>query len=250
MELPLENKIKKKIASAGQSRSKSSSESQCEISQSRNLETSHDSTQKYPDGRADVNENEMVPLEEDPSVYVKSVLKEDGSRKYDKKHCCLYCGRTVQKMSRHLLHKHTDKVDVAKAFSFPKNSKERRLQLGYIRNKGNFEHNTEVLEKQRGKLIPWNQPKKQTEGEKFSHCLYCYGLFTKRSMWRHFGVCKFKPQGKTSKRGKTRVQALCAFAEPTPSGFSDAYWKFLTKMNQDNIAVAIKQDLCILDYGY
>ncbi len=34
-----------------------------------------------------------------------------------------------------------------------------------------------------------------------------------------FQTCKFKPQGKTSKPGKTRVQALCAFAEEAPAGF-------------------------------
>lgn len=69
-------------------------------------------------------------------------------------------------------------------------------------------------------------------------------------MWHHFQVCNFKSQGKTSKRGKTRVQALCAFAEPAPNGFSNAYWKFLSGINQDEVAVAIKEDRCILEYGY
>ncbi len=69
-------------------------------------------------------------------------------------------------------------------------------------------------------------------------------------MWRHFQVCNFKPQGNPSKRGRTRVQALCAFAEPAPTGFSDAYWKFLSDMNQGEVAVAIKEDRCILEYGF
>ncbi|KTF92489.1 hypothetical protein cypCar_00049226, partial [Cyprinus carpio] len=192
-----------------------------------------------------------MPPEEEPSVFVNPVLKkEDGSRRYNKKHHCLYCGQVVQKMSRHLSRRHSDVVEVAKALSLPKNSKERRRQLDFLRNKGNFEHNTQVLESRKGKLIPWKQPKKMTDGQEFMHCVYCYGMFRKRAMWRHFQVCNFKPQGKTSKRGKTRVQALCAFAEPAPSGFSDAYWKFLSGMNQDEVAVAIKEDRCILEYGY
>lgn len=157
-------------------------------------------------------------------------------------------GQVVQKMSRHFSRKHSDKLDVVKAFSCPKNSKERCLQLNYIRSKGNFEHNTDVLESKKGKLIPCKQPKKKTEGLEFMHCIYCYGLFTRRVMWRHFQVYKFHPKGKTSKQGRTRVQALCAFAEPAPLGFSDAYWKFLNDMNPDTIAV--KQDRCILEYGY
>ncbi len=69
-------------------------------------------------------------------------------------------------------------------------------------------------------------------------------------MLRHFQTCKFKPQGKTSKPGKARVQALCAFAEEAPAGFCDACWKFLSEMIQDKTAFAIKKDRCILEYGY
>ncbi|XP_067357520.1 uncharacterized protein [Channa argus] len=251
LELSLEKKRENNIGSTSQRRSKSSSQTQSESSQSRNIVVaSCDSTQRFPEGTADANEDETALLEE-PSVFVNPVLKkEDGSRRYNKKHQCLYCGQVVQKMSRHLMRKHKNMIDVAKAFSLPKNSKERRLQLDYIRNKGNFEHNTEVLESHKGKLIPWKQPKKRKEGQEYTHCVYCYGLFTKTVMWRHFKVCRFKPQGKPSKPGKTRVQALCAFAEPVPPGLSEAYWKFLSDMNQDKIAVAVKEDNCILQYGY
>ncbi|XP_073694436.1 uncharacterized protein [Garra rufa] len=278
LELSLKNKQKSAITqsrskssqsqfqSSSQSRSESSSQSRCESSGQRRFETSQDSVQdcRFSNSRDErsrekttartYSNKEMsisVPLEEEPSVYVNPVLKkEDGSRRYNKKHHCLYCGQVVQKMSRHLSRRHSDVVEVAKALSLPKNSKERRLQLDYIRNKGNFEHNVEVLESRQGKLIPWKQPKKKTEGQEFMHCVYCFGLFRKRVMWRHFQVCNFKPQGKSSKRGKTRVQALCAFAEPAPTGLSDTYWKFLNEMNQDEVAVAIKEDRCILEYGF
>ncbi|XP_070704434.1 uncharacterized protein [Pempheris klunzingeri] len=263
LELPLESKKTNKFAPTNQSRCKLSSESGWTFSSQGSFESSQDSTQRDPDTRAEGNEDEIaqtytdseadssMPLEKGASVFVNPVSKKkDGSRRYNKKHNCLYCGQVVQKMSRHLMRKHSDKVDVAKAFSCPKNSKERKQQLDFIRNKGNFQHNTEVLESRKGKLIPCKQPKEKTEGQNFLHCVYCYGLFTRRMMWRHFQVCKFNPQGKTSKPGKTRVQALCAFAEPAPTGFSDAYWKFLNDMIQDNIAIAVKQDECILDYGY
>uniref|UniRef100_A0A3P9M1A8 SET domain-containing protein n=1 Tax=Oryzias latipes TaxID=8090 RepID=A0A3P9M1A8_ORYLA len=225
---------------------KSSSQDLCNDSVSPSIDTSQDFTQ-----RLDANKDESVSLEENPSVFVYPVSKkEDGSRCYNKKHQCLYCDKVIQKMSRHLKRKHMDKVDVAKAFSLPKNSKERRAQLDYIRNKGNFKHNNEVLENHEGKLIPSKQPNKKTDGQIFTHCVYCFGLFKKKLMWRHFQACKLKPQIKPSKQGKSRVQALCAFAEPAPSGLSDPYWKFLSYMNQDKIAVSIKQDLCILEYGY
>ncbi|KAG7466582.1 PHD finger 11 isoform X2 [Solea senegalensis] len=247
--------------SSKQKRSRSSSRSQLDFSQKRPFKTGHDPTQIFPNSRVDGNEKKIVatyskkdvsvsmPLEEEQSMYVNPVLKKmDGSRSYNKKHFCFYCRKFVQKMSRHLWRKHQDETDVAKAFSLPKNSKERKLQLDYIRNKGNFEHNSEVLETQKGKLIPWKQPQKKSEGQEFAHCIHCYGLFSRRAMWRHFQVCNFKPE--SSKPGKTRVLSLCAFAEPAPPGFNDAYWKFLSVMNQDRIAVAIKEARCILEYGY
>ena len=187
-----------------------------------------------------------VPLEE---VFVERVLKTAGGKRcYNKKHHCLFCGQEVQKMSRHLLRKHKDNVEVAKAFTFPKNSKERRLQLDHIRNKGNYEHNMEVMESQKGKLIPSKQPTEKTEGADFMHCVHCYGLFKRKAMWRHFQVCKFQPE--KSKPGRKRVQALCAFAETTQTRFPSGYWTLLKGMNQDKIAMAVKQDHLILEFGY
>lgn len=61
-------------------------------------------------------------------------------------------------------------------------------------------------------------------------------------------MSSFKPED--TKPGKKRVLALCAFAEPAPPGFNDAYWKFLSVMNQDRITVVIKEDRCLLEYGY
>ncbi|XP_039537928.1 uncharacterized protein LOC120486138 isoform X3 [Pimephales promelas] len=244
--------------SSRESGSESSSHSQFDFSQRRLLERCHDPTQRFPNSRVDGNEKEIatfsensvsVPLEEEQYMIVSPTLKkDDGSRSYNKKHFCFYCKKFVQKMSRHLWRKHQDESDVAKAFSLPKNSKERKLQLDYIRNKGNFEHNSHVLEKKKGKLIPCKQPVKKSDGHKFAHCIHCYGLFSRRAMWRHFKVCSFKP--KNAKPGKNRVQALCAFAEPSPSEYTDAYWKFLSVMIQDEITVAIKGDNCILNYGF
>ncbi|KAF3837825.1 hypothetical protein F7725_009593 [Dissostichus mawsoni] len=61
--------------------------------------------------------------------------------------------------------------------SFPIKSKERRLQLDFIRNKGNFAHNSQVFEDGEGKLIPYKQPRRNTDGKEFMHCIHCYGRF-------------------------------------------------------------------------
>lgn len=53
---------------------------------------------------------------------------------------------------RHLERKHSNEADGAKALSFPKNSKARRLQLDYMQNRGNFAHNTEIFESGKERL--------------------------------------------------------------------------------------------------
>ncbi len=98
---------KKKIPSTSQSRCKCPSQ---------------DSTHSFSDSSDDVNEEKMPhpnqeASEEEECVYVSPVLKEeDVSRKYNKGHHCFYCGLVVQKMSRHLAHRHSDEVNVTKAF--------------------------------------------------------------------------------------------------------------------------------------
>ncbi|XP_041918253.1 uncharacterized protein LOC121682254 isoform X2 [Alosa sapidissima] len=174
--------------------------------------------------------------------------KEDGSRQYNKKQYCLYCKKGFIKMARHLERAHKNEKEVAQAGSFPKGSKQRRLHLEHLRNRGNFAHNSEVLNTGVGKLVPRKQPKDDSKPRDFDHCIYCQGYFTKKVMWRHMMICKFKPSGPT-KPGKTRVQALCAFAVPPPPGVKAEFWKVLNHMIQDDVYFAVKSDVWIMEYG-
>jgi len=56
-------------------------------------------------------------------VQVSSNL--DGKRRWDKRHCCLFCKGYFLKMALHLENAHPDEVEVAQAFSHPKSSDKR-----------------------------------------------------------------------------------------------------------------------------
>ena len=63
-------------------------------------------------------------------------------------------------------------------------------------------------------------------------------------------ICKFKP-GEPQKPGKTRVQALCAFASSAPPGVKEDFWKLLNNMVQDEVYSAksdLKSDVCIIEF--
>ncbi|XP_026187576.1 uncharacterized protein LOC113145275 isoform X1 [Mastacembelus armatus] len=122
------------------------------------------------------------------------------------------------------------------------------MYLEHLRNRGNFAHNVEVINSGAGDLVPRKQPKQHSPGEKILHCTYCQGLFTKKFLWRHMSICKFNSRDKP-KPGKTRVQALCAFAVPPPPGTKVEFWKPLSNMVQDDIYCAVKSDTCIMEYG-
>nr|XP_046253175.1 uncharacterized protein LOC124063495 isoform X2 [Scatophagus argus] len=191
------------------------------------------------------------PLGEPPDslLSIPAVCKkDDGSRMYNKKQYCVYCKLGVIKMARHLERAHQDKPEVARAVSFPKGSQERRVHMEHLRNKGNFAHNVEVLNSGVGTVVPRKQPKDKSQVENFLHCAYCQGLFLKKVLWRHMKICKFKPNTPL-KPGRTRVQALCAFAAPPPSGVKEKLWKLLNNMVQDDVYFAVKSDACIMEYG-
>lgn len=96
-------------------------------------------------------------------------------------------------MARHLECAHKNKPEVAQAMSFPKDSKERRMHLEHLRNKGNFTHNVNVLDTGSGKRVPCKQPQQETLAQDFLYRVYCQGFFQKKILWWHMLTCKFKP---------------------------------------------------------
>ncbi|XP_041665397.1 serine-rich adhesin for platelets-like [Cheilinus undulatus] len=133
-----ESSSQSQFKSSSQSQFESSSQSQFESSSQRGFESSSQSssfeTNNGPAestcmneekvGQTCTDEHELENHENNASVYVNPVLKkEDGSRRYNKKHHCFYCKKVVQKMSRHLLRSHNDEIDVSKAFSSKKTKK-------------------------------------------------------------------------------------------------------------------------------
>ncbi|XP_054872280.1 uncharacterized protein LOC111580096 isoform X3 [Amphiprion ocellaris] len=185
----------------------------------------------------------------DCPLSIPAVCKtESGSRVYNKKQYCVYCKIGVLKIARHLERAHLDKPEVEQAMSFPKGSKERRMHLEHLRNRGNFSHNVDVLKSGVGNLVPRKQPKQDSQAQNYLHCAYCRGFFKKKLLWQHMKICKFKPRV-SQKPGKSRVQALCAFVVPPPPGVNVEFWKLLSNMVQDEVCSAVKSDVCIMEYG-
>lgn len=133
--------------------------------------------QSLPDSASNQTTEDEVA---DDSLSIPAVCKKkDGSRMYNKKQYCLYCKMGFVKMARHLERAHHNKPEVARAVSFPKGSKERRMHLEHLRNRGNFAHNVDVIKGGAGNLVPCKQPKQDSEAH---NCIvYIVKAFSQRN---------------------------------------------------------------------
>lgn len=172
----------------------------------------------------------------------------DGSKKYhQKRNYCLFCDKSYAKIARHLEQKHSSEQDVARALACPKKTKQRRLQLDYLRKKGNRAHNIEAMKEGKGVVVPCKQSSSASvDARDYMHCANCQGLFKRRFLWKHMKRCALVQKCGKAKPGRTRIQSLCANAQPVPAGVSTKVWKMINNMCQDNIAQAVKNDRCII----
>lgn len=153
------------------------------------------------------------------------------------------------KMARHLVRKHSNEEGVAKAISYPVNSKERKLHFELLKNKGNHAHNDEVLKSGSGTLIPRQQAADPVTANDYMHCINCEALLKRKALWRHMKRCKLSQKCTTTKPGKSRIQSLCAYAQPVPEGVSRKVWELVNNMHQDEISQIIRQEKSILRLG-
>ncbi|KAG7465900.1 hypothetical protein MATL_G00159130 [Megalops atlanticus] len=184
-------------------------------------------------------------------ISVQAVSKTpDGNRVYNKKHYCMFCFKSLSRMARHLEQVHSNEPEVAKALLFPKRSRERKIQLQRLRNRGNFVHNVDVLQSGSGDLVPYKQPRNKSDSKDFMHCSSCQGFFSRKFLWHHMKRCRLKPhKNSTPTAGRNRVQSMCAFAGPVPHGVSSGLWKLLSVMTQDEVLQAITTDTYIIKLG-
>ncbi|XP_029942327.1 uncharacterized protein LOC115384133 isoform X2 [Salarias fasciatus] len=203
------------------------------------------------ESRSSVHEDKETGCEEndtgqDNVTVMRLKKKSDGARVYSKTHYCLYCPISCHKMSRHLVRKHSSELAVATAISFPLKSKERKLHFDLIRNKGNRMHNNEVLKNDSGVLVPSQQTAEPVSKSEYMHCMNCEALLKRKSLWRHISRCRLSQKCSTPKPGRSRIQSLCAFAQPVPESISRKVWELVSAMHQDEVTSIVSKERCIM----
>ncbi|KAM8868303.1 uncharacterized protein ACB058_006064 isoform 2-T2 [Synchiropus picturatus] len=173
---------------------------------------------------------------------------------YALKNYCFVCKQPQSKIARHLKKHKEEEPEIAEAFSFPKNSKERRKLLNKLRNRGNFEHNQEQQNVD-GHFKVKRRPKGSqvsVDIKRFVHCVYCKGAFVRSELWRHTRRCPSR-RSETEGCGQAKVLPLADIAESSSSSSSSSssqaistgVWELLGQMRKD-IASVVRNDFLLL----
>ncbi|XP_072566873.1 uncharacterized protein [Paramormyrops kingsleyae] len=165
----------------------------------------------------------------------------------NKKNYCYVCGKPKSKIARHL-ETHKTEPEIAEALSFPKHSKDRKRLLETLRNRGNYQHNSDVLKSGEGSLkVKRKTNAEQEPGLKFVHCVYCKGMFVRKDLWRHNRRCPSKPGQVGEEIGRTRVLRLATACDfEVSQHISTGVWKLLNPMKPDEITSLVRNDFCVL----
>ncbi|XP_051800033.1 uncharacterized protein LOC110969108 isoform X1 [Acanthochromis polyacanthus] len=136
-------------------------------------------------------------------VKVKMSSNTPHKRVYDKKNYCLYCEKPFRKVTRHLMRKHQDEVDIAKALAHKQGSTMRSLLLSKIRNKGKYIHNCSVKSARQGQMVPKRQTTYLLSATDFLPCYFCLAMYIRTDLWRHQRRCKLRPDGPVKRKVQT-----------------------------------------------
>ncbi|XP_061579074.1 M-phase phosphoprotein 8 isoform X2 [Cololabis saira] len=169
-----------------------------------------------------------------------------------KKHFCLFCKLAFTQLAKHLEKKHAEETDVAHAIHFPKGSKVRQALLDDIRNKGDYEHNCQVLKSGEGEIVTKKQMKNPTISVRdFLPCQHCFAFYRKTDLWRHEHSCKVRKgdQKAAEKMRKTRSQITALHLLPMSEFLTGTCKEIIHIMHQDEISRHIRIDPLICKYG-
>ena len=166
----------------------------------------------------------------------------------NKKHACVFCEKLFPNIARHLEKKHKNEKEVVQILLEKKKSKERRAMWSALVNKGDFAHNFSVLEEGKGTIISKYRSKKEDPVVKdYLPCQYCRGFYKRDDLWRHQKSCKeFVNSQRRINVGPIRSGKLML---PTTQAKTPLSENVLSKMNDDNIKIAILSDNTIIEYG-
>jgi len=132
--------------------------------------------------------------------------------------------------------------------------KKQREGFARLRNRGNFCHNTEVLETRKGSLICLRKTKQIKSPRKYLPCEHCLSMVLARNLYRRTLKCPLKKHSDaTVGRKLVKRSAHCMLRGAVKGGKSHMSAKFqeeiLQSMRCDKVSEVCKTDDLIIRFG-
>uniref|UniRef100_UPI0037E803F2 M-phase phosphoprotein 8 isoform X2 n=1 Tax=Semicossyphus pulcher TaxID=241346 RepID=UPI0037E803F2 len=182
----------------------------------------------------------------------KPSMEAEEKKEPCKKHFCLYCKQAFTQLAKHLERKHGEETDVAHAIHFPRGSKVRQSLLDQIRNKGDYEHNCQVLKSGEGEIVTKKQVKNPSISVRdYLPCQHCFAFYRKTDLWRHERSCKAKKgdQKLSDRTKRSSVHSAASRLLPMSEFLTGGCEEIIHIMHQDDISRHIRNDPLICKYG-
>jgi hypothetical protein len=174
-----------------------------------------------------------------------------GCIRHDRRHACYYCPSLLTNIWRHYQLQHSTEDEVQQIMTVRVG--EQKPRINKLRMLGDYFHNVQVLSQKSGQLIVVRRPsgKKTVSYEDFLPCLGCKGFFFRKEMWRHCKTCEFRHKSLQQPETSCQKEGLMLIAPVwyTAGTVSPTLAAVLSSMESDNISLAAKNDIIILNYG-
>ncbi len=168
--------------------------------------------------------------------------KAKGRVMYKKEHFCYYCGKGMARIFRHLEQVHGHEEEVHQYMTLDKNDKLRDTLCKLLKNKGDFNHNLEVLKAEKGIFVASRRPTSSATPARYFPCPQCFGFFSKEEIWRHHCITP-PPHTHTQKESEASVlHRSKAFLYAALYEDSQDISELLAEIRDDEVGQTLKKD--------
>lgn len=180
-------------------------------------------------------------------VYDGTSDEEDRIISFTKENFCFVCGKGYSKIIRHFWTHRKQVAEIQDVYDLRPGSKKRRKSLELFRNRGNFQHNLEVLKKGGGKVRVMKRTSGlTTSAETLAACLYCKAMFPSRVLRSHFNKCLSKKALKSSVFLSSSVLQLITTVPRVLEKMPSHVENILRNMKEDEIGSVVLSDRWLL----
>lgn len=219
------------------------------------------------------DEDEIIRDKDNPALFVKKVTtslttkngkKKKSPRVYNSKHCCPFCTKLFSNFSQHILGRQHElepevlqitNIKVQKDDTLQLKAvkeKERKKYLTILRNRGDSEHNNNIIKKKKGEIILGRRltGKESFSIDEYGPCPGCMEWLKLTVIHRHQSTCvAHAKDGTHMTKGNLLLQSAVISGRVKCEAGGTLLKEVFSIMRDDPIGKVAKEDALIIGLG-